>query len=76
MLGSEDQLQYFDTNGKGFDEMINWYLCDGRNGAPDLRGRVANGRHPDWLDSRIGAHGGNNQIQLSVNQMPNHTHLG
>ena len=61
MLGSEDQLQYFDTNGKGFDEMINWYLCDGRNGAPDLRGRVANGRHSNssFSDySRIGNMGG------------------
>jgi hypothetical protein len=40
MLGSEDQLKFFDSNGKGFDEYIGWYLCDGRNGAPDLRERV------------------------------------
>jgi len=76
MLGSEEQLRFFDGDGKGFDEMTGWYLCDGRNGTPDLRGRVANGRHPDWHDYRIGNHGGANQVQLSVDQMPNHTHLG
>jgi len=76
MLGSEDQLKFFDENGKGFDEMTGWYLCDGRNGAPDLRGRFITGRHPDWPDYRIGVHGGNNQVQLSEAQMPHHTHLG
>ena len=35
MLGSEEMLRYFDENGKGFDEMTGWYLCDGRNGAPE-----------------------------------------
>ena len=62
--------------GKGFDEMTGWYLCDGRNGTPDLRGRFITGRHPDWSDYKIGAQGGSNQVQLSVNQMPYHTHLG
>ena len=75
-IGSENQLRFFDKNGKGFDEMTGWYLCDGRNGAPDLRGRVANGRHPDRSDYRIGAVGGKEQVQLSVAQMPHHTHLG
>jgi microcystin-dependent protein len=56
--------------------MTGWYLCDGRNGSPDLRGRVANGRHPDRSDYRIGSIGGNEQVQLNVNQMPYHTHLG
>ena len=49
MLGSEEQLRFFDINGKGFDEMTGCYLCDGRNGTPDLRGRVANGRHHDGM---------------------------
>jgi hypothetical protein len=76
MLGSEKQLDFFDKTGKGFDEMTGWYLCDGRNGTPDLRGRFTTGRHPDWSDYKIGAQGGSNQVQLSVNQMPYHTHLG
>jgi len=77
MLGSQDQLKYFDSNGKGFDEMTGWYLCDGRNGAPDLRGRVAVGSHPDLSDYNIiGISGGNDQVTLSENQMPHHTHTG
>ncbi len=76
MLGSEKQLRFFDENGKGFDEMTGWYLCDGRNGSPDLRGRVANGRDPKRSDYRIGAQGGNEQVKLSIDQMPHHTHLG
>ena len=56
--------------------MTGWYLCDGRNGAPDLRGRVANGRHPGWSDYRIGNQGGNDHVTLSIDQMPHHTHLG
>jgi len=75
MLGSESMLKFFDSNGKGFDEMIGWYLCDGRNGSPDLRGRFVAGRHPNLSDYRIGNQGGNNSIQLSQLQMPSHTHL-
>ncbi len=74
MLGSEDMLRYFDANGKGFDEMTGWYLCDGRNGSPDLRGRVANGRHPDRPDYQIGMLGGADSVKLSEAQMPKHTH--
>ena len=76
MLGSESMLRFFDANGKGFDEMTGWYLCDGRNGSPDLRGRFVTGRHPDWSDYKVGLQGGSNHIQLSESQMPNHTHLG
>jgi hypothetical protein len=78
MLGSEDQLKFFDQNGKGFDEMTGWYLCDGRNGSPDLRGRVAVGTHPTLYDGnyKIGHFGGNDQLQLTVDQMPSHSHSG
>jgi hypothetical protein len=78
MLGSEDQLKYFDSDGKGFGEMAGWYLCDGRNGSPDLRGRVAVGTHPTLYDGnyKIGRSGGNDQLQLTVDQMPSHSHSG
>jgi hypothetical protein len=35
-------LSYFDGSGKGLDDdiMCGWYLCNGNNGTPDLRGRV------------------------------------
>ena len=77
MLGSEDMLKFFGENGKGFDEMANWYLCDGRNGTPDLKGRFLTGRHPERNDyNKIGMTGGADQVQLNQDQMPNHTHLG
>jgi hypothetical protein len=78
MLGSEDQLKFFDTDGKGFGEMAGWYLCDGRNGSPDLRGRVAVGTHPTLYDGnyKIGFATGNDQLQLTVDQMPSHSHSG
>jgi hypothetical protein len=77
MLGSQDQLKYFDSNGKGFDEYTGWYLCDGRNGAPDLRGRVAVGTHPNLSDyTKIGTSGGNEKVTLTEAQMPHHTHRG
>jgi hypothetical protein len=76
MLGSEEQLKFFDENGKGFDEKTGWYLCDGRNGAPDLRGRFITGRHPDWSEYRIVAVGGNNHVTLSIDQMPHQAHFG
>jgi len=72
MLGSQNQLKYFDSNGKGFGEMTGWYLCDGRNGSPDLRGRYGYGR----LNEQIGTLGGNNEVKLSVSHMPSHTHTG
>lgn len=77
MLGSEVQLKFFDINGKGFNEMTDWYLCDGRNGAPDLRGLFITGRHPQMIDyNSIGKQGGNNNLKLTIDQMPYHTHLG
>ncbi len=35
-------LGYFDGDGKGLDNgpMCDWYLCNGKFGTPDLRGRV------------------------------------
>jgi hypothetical protein len=71
MLGSEDQLKFFDESG--FGEMSGWYLCDGLNGAPDLRARVEYGRN---LDERIETHGANNYIRLIVDHMPSDNHKG
>jgi hypothetical protein len=36
------QLDNFDGSGKGLDNgpMCGWYLCNGNNGTPDLRGRT------------------------------------
>lgn len=68
---------WFNVNGVGLGEYAGWYLCDGRNGTPDLRGRVQVGR--DLFNSvsdyaQIGRVGGKDHVQLSVNQMPSHSH--
>jgi len=48
-----------------------WQLCDGTNGAPDLRDRfilgVSAGEDP-------GATGGAQRYTLNVDQLPSHTH--
>ena len=48
-----------------------WNICDGRNGRPNLINRVAIGTN---RDRDLGTRGGNNQIQLTENQLPEHTH--
>ncbi|QKF94376.1 phage tail collar domain-containing protein [Fadolivirus algeromassiliense] len=48
-----------------------WALCNGQNGTPDLRDRFivgSGGKYPS------GSQGGNEQVTLSVNQLPSHNH--
>ena len=68
-------LEYFDINGKGFGDYLGWYLADGKNGRPDLRGRYLVGYDPNENDySKIGNTGGSNHVALAVGQLPEHTH--
>jgi microcystin-dependent protein len=50
-----------------------WALCDGTNGTPDLRDRFIMGA---TSDSNVGEIGGENEVTLTVEQMPVHTHSG
>ena len=50
-----------------------WVLCDGTNGTPDLRDRFIMGA---TSDSNVGEIGGENEVTLTVEQMPAHTHSG
>ena len=48
-----------------------WAVCDGQNGTPDLRGRFILGvseTHP------MGETGGEEEVTLTVEQMPSHEH--
>lgn len=49
-----------------------WYLCDGENGTPDLRGRFVLGCQT--IDG-IGDTGGEDMVTLTVAQMPAHNHV-
>jgi microcystin-dependent protein len=68
--------EYFDNNGKGSNLYEGWFLCDGQNDTPDLRGRVLVGLDKNDADySSIGKIGGLRNVQLTENQMPSHTHI-
>lgn len=48
-----------------------WAVCDGQNGTPDLRGRFilgASETHP------MGETGGEEEVTLTIQQMPSHSH--
>jgi len=80
----------FDSTGAGVGTWINIYLCNGRNGTPDMRGRVPVGivsnMNGGTLHSNVDPANGNpdyvlndiqgeNNVRLtSVNQIPSHTH--
>jgi microcystin-dependent protein len=48
-----------------------WSLCNGANGTPDLRNRFIVGAGSDYA---VGATGGANEVTLTTNQIPGHTH--
>ena len=48
-----------------------WALCDGQNGTPDLRDRFVMGASQG---ENPGTTGGANSYQLTVSQLPGHTH--
>lgn len=50
-----------------------WLLCNGQNGTPDLRDRFILGA---TTESEIGNTGGSNEVTLTENQMPSHSHSG
>ncbi len=54
-----------------------WILCDGQNGTPDLRGRFVIGMgQADGLTKRdINQKGGEENVTLKIEQMPQHTHV-
>ena len=54
-----------------------WYICDGTNGTPDLRGMFIVGYDDRDIEySEVGKTGGLKNVTLTENQMPSHTHTG
>lgn len=54
-----------------------WFLCDGTNGTPDLRGMFVVGydnRNAEY--NTIGNIGGEKKVKLTTEQMPRHTPIG
>lgn len=50
-----------------------WALCDGTNGTPNLKDRFIMGA---TTDATINKTGGQNEVTLTVEQMPSHSHTG
>lgn len=50
-----------------------WYLCDGKNNTPDLRGRFIVG-YGEGDYSTVGNVGGAKMHKLSLSELPSHTH--
>lgn len=74
-IGSSEALSLFDADGKGTNTMTGWYICNGKNGTPDLRGRFLVGKNEEDNDYKaVGNTGGLNKVQLTVDQMPSHMH--
>ena len=86
-------LTGFDVTGAGSGQFIDVFLCNGSNGTPDKRGRVAVGTTDGTMAGTItmgpivnpstpgnpsyslnGLAGANN-VTLTTNQIPSHTHV-
>ncbi|MCK8521020.1 hypothetical protein M0D21_05550 [Aquimarina sp. D1M17] len=55
---------------------VGWVLCDGKQGTPDLSGRFVVGFDKENPQYQIGETGGKEQITLTTNQLPSHSHSG
>lgn len=53
-----------------------WALCDGSNGTPDLRGRfvLGSGQSGNLSSRLLGDTGGEEEVTLSIAEMPAHAH--
>ena len=51
-----------------------WYLCDGNNGTPNLKGKFVVGYDNNDSDYDVNDSGGNKNITLSTSNLPSHTH--
>jgi microcystin-dependent protein len=74
----DGQLLSISSNTALFSILGTTYGGDGRStfALPDLRGRapIHAGHGPGLSDRRLGAKGGQENVTLTVNQLPNHNH--
>ena len=76
IIASTQVDDWFNLSGKGMSEYAGWYICDGRNGTPDLRGKFLVGRNVLNENSdyyQVGRTGGLEKVTLTEAQMPSHS---
>lgn len=68
-------ITYFDNNGTGVvgTAYQGWQLCNGNNGAPDLRNKFITGAGDQYA---LGNTGGAATVTLQTTEMPAHSHYG
>lgn len=72
MIGGATALASFNiSTGIGSGEWEGWGICDGQNGRVNMSGRFPIGYGPGY---GINTDGGEAQVTLNVNQIPQHTH--
>lgn len=85
-------VSYFDATGAGIGDWANIYLCNGNNGTPDKRGRIAvgtttgmgGGAFNSAVNPAISGNptyslyttAGSNTVTLTTAQIPSHSHTG
>jgi hypothetical protein len=78
VMFSGDIDKSFDAEGTGLKNTpyAGWQLCNGKNGAPDLRGRFAlgTGQGPNLTNRVMGLSGGEETHILANNEIPIHDH--
>jgi microcystin-dependent protein len=78
-VGTSEIDFWFNMQGIGLGEYAGWYICDGRNGTPDLRGRFIIGRDPSNTMmsnafDQVGLTGGSYSAKLNEKNLPTHSH--
>ena len=56
--------RFFDKDGKGMGDYLDWYICDGRNGTPDLRFKYRNFSDTNGICTDLDNSGTNNEKQI------------
>jgi microcystin-dependent protein len=70
-------IKLLNLSGIGTGDYQNWFICNGKNGTPDLKNKFLIGRDDDVNSdtAKIGMTGGQSRVTLSIDEMPHHTHL-